>query len=118
MQEFIEKLEDDFDTLSAMQLIYEYQTYINTGIDDELFTAGECQSLIGLMQSWDAVVAVFDFSLLESESLPADISRLAEARVLAKTLKDWAEADHIRNELLSLGYKMIDEKDGWRMERI
>jgi cysteinyl-tRNA synthetase len=118
MQEFIEKLEDDFDTLSAMQLIYEYQTYINTGIDDELFTAGECQSLIGLMQSWDAVVAIFDFSLLESESLPADISRLAEARVLAKSLKDWAEADRIRDELVSLGYKMIDEKDGWRMERI
>lgn len=118
MQEFIEKLEDDFDTLSAMQLVYEYQTYINTGIDDELFTAGECQSLMGLMQSWDAVVAVFDFSLLESESLPADISRLAEARVLAKSLKDWAEADRIRDELVSLGYKMIDEKDGWRMEKV
>jgi cysteinyl-tRNA synthetase len=70
------------------------------------------------MQSWDAVVALFDFSLLTSESLPADISRLAEARVLAKSLKDWAEADRIRDELVSLGYKMIDEKDGWRMERV
>ncbi len=39
MQEFIEKLEDDFDTLAAMQLVYEYQTYINTGIDDTLFSA-------------------------------------------------------------------------------
>jgi cysteinyl-tRNA synthetase len=117
MQEFIEKLEDDFDTLSAMQLIYEYQTYINTGIDDSLFTAWECSSLIGLMQSWDEVIALFDFSLLESESLPLEISKLAEARVLAKTLKDWAEADRIRDELVSLGYKMIDEKDGWRMEK-
>jgi cysteinyl-tRNA synthetase len=70
------------------------------------------------MQSWDAVVALFDFSLLTSESLPADISRLGEARVLAKSLKDWTEADRIRDELVSLGYKMIDEKDGWRMERI
>jgi cysteinyl-tRNA synthetase len=70
------------------------------------------------MQSWDAVVALFDFSLLTSESLPADISRLAEARVLAKSLKDWAEADRIRDELVSLGYKMIDEKDGWRMEKM
>ncbi len=118
MQEFIQKLEDDFDTLSAMQLIYEYQTYINTGIDDELFTAGECQSLIGLMQSWDAVVAIFDFSLLESESLPIEVSKLAEARMLAKSLKDWAEADRIRDELVLLGYKMIDEKDGWRVEKI
>lgn len=70
------------------------------------------------MQSWDVVVAVFDFSLLESESLPLEISKLAEARVLAKTLKDWTEADRIRDELVSLGYKMIDEKDGWRVEKI
>ena len=118
MQEFIEKLEDDFDTLAAMQLVYEYQTYINTGIDDSLFTAWECSSLIGLMQSWNEVVSIFDFDLLTSESLPADISRLAEARILAKTLKDWAESDRIRDELVSLGYKMIDEKDGWRMEKV
>lgn len=118
MQEFIEKLEDDFDTLAAMQLVYEYQTYINTGIDDSLFTAWECSSLIGLMQSWNEVLSIFDFDLLTSESLPADISRLAEARILAKTLKDWAESDRIRDELVSLGYKMIDEKDGWRMEKV
>ena len=70
------------------------------------------------MQSWDTVIGVLDFEFLTSESLPADISRLAEARALAKSLKDWTEADRIRDELLSLGYKMIDEKDGWRIERI
>ena len=118
MQEFIEKLEDDFDTLAAMQLVYEYQTYINTGIDDTLFSAWECSSLIGLMQSWNEVLSIFDFDLLTSQSLPADISRLAEARVLAKTLRDWAESDRIRDQLVSLGYKMIDEKDGWRMEKV
>ena len=70
------------------------------------------------MQSWNEVVAIFDFSLLTRESLPADISRLAEARILAKTLKDWTESDRIRDELVSLGYKMIDERDGWRMEKV
>ena len=70
------------------------------------------------MQSWNEVLSIFDFDLLTSESLPADISRLAEARILAKTLKDWAESDRIRDELVSLGYKMIDEKDGWRMEKV
>jgi cysteinyl-tRNA synthetase len=70
------------------------------------------------MRSWNEVLSIFDFDLLTSESLPADISRLAEARILAKTLKDWAESDRIRDELVSLGYKMIDEKDGWRMEKV
>ncbi len=70
------------------------------------------------MQSWNEVLSIFDFDLLTSQSLPADISRLAEARVLAKTLRDWAESDRIRDQLVSLGYKMIDEKDGWRMEKV
>jgi cysteinyl-tRNA synthetase len=117
MQEWVTRLEDDIDTLSAMTLLYEYQTYINSGIDDEVFSLGEIESLIGLLRSWNEVIAILDFDLLVSESLPVEISRLAEARMLAKTLKDWGEADRIRDELLSLGYKMIDEKDGWRMER-
>ncbi len=70
------------------------------------------------MQSWNEVLSIFDFDLLTSESLPADISRLAEARILAKTLKDWAESDRIRDELVSLGYKMIDEKNGSRVEKL
>jgi cysteinyl-tRNA synthetase len=118
MQEWVTKLEDDIDTLSAMTLLYEYQTYINSGIDDELFSLGETESLIGLLESWNEVIAILDFDLLVSESLPVEISKLAEARLLAKTLKDWGEADRIRDELLSLGYKMIDEKEGWRMERV
>ena len=70
------------------------------------------------MQSWNEVLSIFDFDLLTSESLPLEISKLAEARILAKTLKDWAESDRIRDELVSLGYKMIDERDGWRMEKV
>lgn len=118
MQEFIEKLEDDFDTLGAMAIIFEYQTYINSGIDDELFSLEECKSIIDFLKTWNEVIAIFDFELLESnEVIPKEIIALLAERNEAKLNKNYTESDRIRNELDALGYKIIDEKNGSRVER-
>ena len=65
MQAFIEKLEDDIDTVGAMTVVFEFQSYVNSGIDDEVFSLEEAKSLVDIMRSWDAVLGIFDFSLLE-----------------------------------------------------
>lgn len=95
-----------------------FQSYVNSGIDDELFSFEETKSLIDLMKSWNEVIGILDFTLLEGESIPENITKLAEARYLAKKLKDWTEWDRLRDEISSLGWKMIDEKDGWRVEKV
>jgi cysteinyl-tRNA synthetase len=119
MQEFIEKIENDFDTVSAMTIVFEFQTYVNSGIDDDLFSHEELKSLKHLLESWDEVIGILDFTLLESESVPKDIEALAVARVAAKIEKNWTEADKIRDELADMGWKMIDEAGGkWRVERM
>jgi cysteinyl-tRNA synthetase len=118
MQEFVEKLENDFDTNSAMTIVFEFQSYINSAIDEDLFSLDEAKSVIDLLKSWNEVIAILDFSLLENESIPKEIEALAVARTEAKSQKNWAEADKIRDELASLGWKMIDEKNGWRVEKI
>lgn len=102
MQDFIEKIEDDFNTLDAMTIIFEFQSYVNSGIDDELFSLEEARSLIDLLRSWNEVVAIFDFSLLENtEIIPEEITKLALDRLDAKLAKDWKEADRIRDLLVS-----------------
>ena len=120
MQDFIEKIENDFDTLGAMTIIFEFQSYTNSGIDDELFSLEEAKSLIDLLRSWNEVVAIFDFSLLEnSEIIPEEITKLALDRIDAKIAKNWAEADHIRDMLVGKWWKMIDEAGGkWRVEKV
>jgi cysteinyl-tRNA synthetase len=119
MQGFIEKLENDFDTVSAMTIVFELQTYINSGIDDDLFSHEELKSLIHLIQSWNEVIGILDFSLLQSESVPAEITALALARIESKLAKNWTEADKIRDELADMGWRMIDEAGGkWRVEKI
>ena len=72
------------------------------------------------MKTWDEVLGIYDFSLLDNKNdIPENIKKLAEARKMAKDLKNWSEADKIRDEITNLGYKMIDEKDGkFRIEKI
>ena len=118
MQEFVEKLEDDFDTLSVMNLIFEYQTYINSGIDDEAFSLEECKSVIELLKAWNEVLAIFEFEILQSnEIIPKEIEALLAERNEAKMNQDYATADSIRGELDTLGYKIIDEKNRARVEK-
>lgn len=120
MQAFVEKIENDFALPEAMAIVFEYQSYINAGIDEQMFKQEEVKSLIDLLRSWDEVLAILDFSLLEGQAaIPKEIEALGLARVVAKSEKNWKEADRIRDELTSLGWKMIDEAGGkWRVERM
>jgi cysteinyl-tRNA synthetase len=120
MQSFIEKLEDDIDTVSAMTVIFELQSYVNTGIDDTSFSLEEAKSLIDILKSLDEVIGIMDFSLLaDSTEIPEEITKLALDRIDAKATKNWWEADRIRDTIMKQWWKMIDEKDGgWRIEKV
>ena len=47
--------------------------------------------------------------------LPADIQDLAEKRWQAKLAKEWAESDALRDELLSKGWEVKDNKEGYEL---
>ncbi len=52
---------------------------------------------------------------LESESAPSDILVLVEQRDNAKKAKDWATADSLRDKVDSLGWTIVDTKDGTKV---
>lgn len=119
MQDFIEKLEDDFDTNLAMTIVFEFQSYVNNGIDEEVFSLAEAKSLVDMMRGWNEVIAILDFSLLENiNNTPPEIQSLLDERTLAKSMKDYKRSDEIRDIITTMGYKIIDEKDGARVEKI
>ena len=53
-----------------------------------------------------------------STDAPAEIVSLAKERWDAKQAKDWARADHIRDELLAKGWQINDGKDGFKLEKV
>ncbi len=66
-------------------------------------------------QVWDMVVNV---SPLEDNKPPAEIISLAEQRVNARAIKNWAESDRLRDQITALGWMVQDSKEGYKLAKI
>ncbi len=52
------------------------------------------------------------------KGIPADVRQLAEQRWQARELKDWAQADILRDQIHAKGWNALDRKDGYDLEPI
>jgi cysteinyl-tRNA synthetase len=50
--------------------------------------------------------------------IPQNITELAEKRLRARLNKDYKTSDTLRDEIKSLGYAVLDTKDGYQIEKI
>jgi cysteinyl-tRNA synthetase len=119
MQEFIRKFEDDFNIPEVLALFYLLNKFVNTNIRDEVFSLEELKSLLDFYKTINEVLAIIDFDIIsEKTEIPEEVSKKLKDRNNAKIEKDFELADKLRGELLELGYKIVDNRDGSRVEKI
>ncbi len=116
-------MSDDFNTADALTSIFNIVKIINKLEDDDYESAkyiedklNDLLKVLGLDDS-EAVMKAGD----EEEALGEDeekIKKMIDERNEARANKDYAKADKIRDDLLAMGIKIIDSKDGQRWERI
>ena len=51
-------------------------------------------------------------------SVPDDIRDIADLRQKTRAEKNWAESDRLRDVLAEKGYKIIDGKQGYTLEKL
>jgi cysteinyl-tRNA synthetase len=51
------------------------------------------------------------------DSPPGEVLQLAEQRAAARSRKDYAESDRLREQILALGWQVQDEKEGQKLTR-
>lgn len=117
VQSFVESLENDFDTVIALTVVFDFIKNVHRDIDSDSLTTKEVSSVIELLRSWDAVMGVFDWTILEEKSVPENVEKMAQERQEAKKNKDFARADELRQEIEKLGYTITDSKDGPIIEK-
>ena len=109
VEEFEKAMDDDFNTADAIAAIFELVKYANTTATAE----SSKEYLRGLL---DRIVKLGDVLGLildkKEELLDADIEKLIEERQAARTAKDFARADAIRDELLEKGIILKDTREG------
>jgi cysteinyl-tRNA synthetase len=105
---FRERLDDDLDTPGAMALLFTTASQVNKLLDDH-DEAAAAPLAAAVSEICVAVGLVLDASTGEVD---ADAAALAVERDGARSAKDWARADALRDQLQALGYVVEDTTDG------
>lgn len=107
INKFIEKISDDLqmpEVLANLWLMWKS----DISVEDKRATALEMDKVLGLKLD----------NKIVKEEIPEEIKELADKRIEAKTNKNWAEADRLRDLIKEKGFEMQDTKDGVKIHKI
>ena len=106
-------LDDDLKTPLAVALLFDALATANSAAD-----SGDASRAETLAEAINALFGALGLSLHsrgdDVDSISAD---LVTRRDDARAAKDWAEADRLRNELVTLGWVVEDSSDGTLIRR-
>ena len=54
----------------------------------------------------------------KADEVPEDVKAVAEERWAARSAKDWAKSDELREKLKEMGYAVKDSKEGYTLTKI
>jgi len=121
--QFIEAMDDDFNTAQALAALFDLARAINQAGDAGISFIGAryvipelARDVLGLR------LDPFDLTIREPEQeIEQKVNRLVEERLRLRNAKQWQEADKIRAELSELGVTLEDTPDGttisWKRKR-
>lgn len=104
---FVEKISDDLAMPEVMALVWKLVK------DEKVLPADKKATLLG----WDRVLGLNLGKKQIVEEIPEEILKLAEGRKVAKSVKNWAEADLLRDKITSLGYSIEDTATGYVLKK-
>ena len=117
-QEFVESMDEDFNTAGALGTIFDLVRMINTARDGGA-TDSELESAQGTLLELTGVLGLtLDEGESETSSADAFVDLLLDLRQELRSQKNYALSDRIRDELIKLGVVIEDTPQGstWRWE--
>lgn len=103
--EFKAALEDDLNMPLALGVLW------------KLVKEPKNKQVYNLAVEFDKVLSL-DLDKEESVDIPEEVKTLAEERLKARSEKNWALSDSLRDKLKELGYSIKDSKEGYTIEKI
>ena len=108
-------MDDDNNTANAESAVYEIIREANAGTDEHSSKQYVDYLLEVIHKLVDGVLGVKTDR--KTEILDEDIEKLIEERQAARKSKDFARADAIREQLLSMGIVLEDTREGVKWKR-
>jgi cysteinyl-tRNA synthetase len=122
--EFDEFMNDDFGTAKVMANMFELVPVINSMKDKTIPVSALSKETFDLLKKQmkvyiEDILGLKSFTEADNEKLRGVMELLIDIRKEAKSKRDFATSDKIRNQLTKLGIGLKDEKDGgmsWTIE--
>ena len=80
------------------------------------------EQVTALASGFQGILSAFGLEVPHSDATvqeaPEEVLELAEKRAAARTAKDWAEADRLRDALHEAGWEMRDQADGYELSQL
>ncbi len=107
LDDFRQAMDDDLDTARAIDLLFRQVRAANSALDAGDETAGAAAAATAL-----ELASVVGLELGGGEEVPPEVQALAEERQAARSAKDFARADALRDDLAARGWQVEDSADG------
>lgn len=111
---FTEAMDDDLNTADAVAAIFELARAINIQLQEER-SVQWIEQVKGLLMELCSVLGILG---RERAALDSEVEALIEARQAARTAKNWAESDRIRDLLKEQGIQLEDTPQGVKWSRV
>ena len=108
-------LDDDLNISEALAALFELVRDVNRRIEARSLSTSDAGDALRLLRDVDQVLGVLPD---EVDALPADLLAMLDERAAARTARDWAASDRLRDELAARGVAVEDTRDGQRWRRI
>lgn len=114
-EQFCAAMDDDLNTADAIAALFDLARFLNSA-DKENWALELFETSVGLMRELGEVLGIFARS--SEDTISEEAKQLIAERKAAREAKDWAKADAIRDELLSLGIEVADTRQGMKIRVI
>jgi cysteinyl-tRNA synthetase len=111
---FIEAMDNDINTSAALAAVFDFVRSTYQRDSQTPISGGDARLALNFIQEIDGV---FNILRPQPELLDEEIIKQIEARQAARKRRDFAEADRIREWLLSQGIQLEDTREGVRWKR-
>ena len=116
-EKFVAAMDDDLNTADAISVIFEMVTAVNKAITAESGTAASViKAAAEVIRELGGVLGLLQEE--KEEALPDEIQEMLEERAKARSEKNWAVSDALRDALKEKGYEVKDTPQGQQLSRI
>ncbi len=114
---FAEALADDLNTAAALAEVFGLAREMNTALDAEELSSDVARQVRSEMTEMVHVLGL-DATAGGEDTVPADVTQMAEERQQCRAAGDYARADALRSALAERGYEVRDVAGGFKVLKV